>query len=79
MTVGATRHFESSFATVEWMLEERQDELEDHEIAALKLYHEILIETSEDLWDVSPPKLPQKCGDVPLYPDLDEDYFRANY
>jgi len=77
--MGATRHFESSFATVEWMLEERQDELDDHEIAALKLYHEILCQTSQDLWGVEPPKLPQKNGDVPLHPDLDESYFRENY
>lgn len=79
MTVGATRHFESSFSIVEWMLEERQDELDDHEIAALKVYHDVLCRTSEDLWGYQPPKLPQKCGDVPLHPDLDEDYFRRNY
>jgi len=79
MTVGATRHFESSFSTVEWFLEEREDELTDEQIEALVIYHELLRETSQDLWGVEPPKLPQKNGDVPLHPDMDEDYFKEKY
>lgn len=79
MTVGATRHFESSFATVEWLLSERHDELDDHEIAALKVYHDVLCRTSQDIWDVQPPKLPEKTGSVPLHSDLDTEYFKENY
>lgn len=79
MPVGATRHFESSFAIIEWMLEERADELDEHEIAALKTYHAVLVRTSEDLWDVQPPKLPEKTGNVPLHPEYDEEWFKENY
>lgn len=77
--VGATRHFESSFTTVEYLLEERQDDLDDHEIAALQVYYDVLVRTSEDIWGVSPPKLPEKNGDIPLHPDLGEEYFKENY
>jgi len=79
MTVGATRHFESSFAIVEWLLEERADELDEHEIAALKTYHDVLCRTSEDLWDYQPPKLPEKTDSVPLSDEHDAEWFRENY
>lgn len=79
MTVGATRHFESSFATVEWLLDERADDLTDEQIAACAVYHDLLIEISEDLWGVTPPSLPEKNGDVPLHPDMDEEYFIENH
>lgn len=79
MTVGATRHFESSFAIIEWLLEERQDELDDYEIAALKTYHNVLVRTSEDMWGMTPPALPEKTDSVPLSDTHDAEWYRENY
>lgn len=63
MMVGATRHFEASFSTVEWLLDERQDDLTDEEIEALRTYHDVLCRVSRQEWSVEPPQLPVEAGD----------------
>lgn len=77
MTVGSSRHFESSFAICEWLVEQEQYdryELTDEEIETIEAYHEILCRISNDIWGVEPPNLPEKVGDVPLHDQLEEKY-----
>ena len=71
--VSGLRHFESSFSTVEWLLEDHEDDLTDEQLEALVVYHELLREFSQDQWGVEPPKLPEKVGEVPRHPDFDEN------
>lgn len=68
----STRYFEASFATAEWLLKERADDLTDEQVEAIETYHDTLCEVTADLWGEQPPRIAEKIGQAPRDDDLYE-------